>query len=426
MEFDKMKKSLRFLAFIFAVMMLMASCATNVPENPDTTVDTTSAETTPQDIVPDNAVLSADLSKYTVIRPEDTSSVIVTEAVNLKNTLAQKWGVTLKVSNDGDTPYTEGAYEILVGMTNRPATQSFFDAQPNGNGYGFTVIGRTVVIAGSTSSGTLDAIKLFLEAIESSSLDKTVYLSADKGTFVEEETSLRIMSFNVLCANTTGRVNPVCSTISTLSPDSVGVQEATSSWMNSLKNKLGSEYACVGKGRDGGSSGEHCAIFYKKDKYELIGSGTKWLTATPNAVSKVSDALYRRIVTYAILRNKIDGFTYVHVNTHLDNSTGAVRKLQLQYLFEALPDFKDYPIFFTGDFNGGIGSTGYNYIINNGYKNSAQLAVSGDKHTHRTYETGDVLDYIFIKNVDLAIESYYVYDEKELSDHCPIYIDLSY
>ena len=99
-----------------------------------------------------------------------------------------------------------------------------------------------------------------------------------------------------------------------------------------------------------------------------------------------------------------------------------------RFLFIGSAEIPIFPerIFFTGDFNGGIGSTGYNYIINNGYKNAAQLAVSGDKHTHRTYENGDVLDYIFIKNVDLAIESYYVYDEKELSDHCPIYIDLSY
>ena len=139
----------------------------------------------------------------------------------------------------------------------------------SGTHYGFTVIGRKVVILGSSFAGTAKAVEMFLSATEGKSADKTVYLTAEEGKREkepEEPRTLRIMSFNVLCANTSGRTGPVCSTIAELSPDSFGVQEATKSWIDILKSKLGKEYACVGLGRDGGSSGEHSAVFYKKDK----------------------------------------------------------------------------------------------------------------------------------------------------------------
>ncbi len=421
-----MKKAVRFLALLFAVLMLAVSCDADTP---DIGADTTPSETTPQEVISENAVLSADLSKYIVIRSADASTTVQAAAVKLKGILSSRWGETVKFFNDGDVPKpTE--YEILVGDTNRPETAAFAKTL-GGTHYGFTVIGRKVVILGSSFAGTAKAVEMFLAATEGKTADKTVYLTAEEGKLEkepEEPRTLRIMSFNVLCANTSGRTGPVCSTIAELSPDSFGVQEATKSWIDILKSKLGKEYACVGLGRDGGSSGEHSAVFYKKDKYELIDSGTKWLSSTPDKVSKVPDAEYRRIVTYVVLRNKQNGYTYAHINTHLDHNSGAIRKQQLEYLFKALPSSVDgIPTFFTGDFNGGIGSTGYNYVVNTkGFKNAAQLAKTGDKYSHATFETGDVLDYIFVKNMNFTVDSYHVYDAKKLSDHYPIYVDVTY
>ncbi len=423
-----MKRSLRFFSLLFAILMLVVSCDFGIPDQADATTptDISSADDTTAELPPENAVLSADLAKYIVIRPQSTTTSVQAAAVRLKGILTGKWGDAVKVSNDGDMPKATD-YEILIGNTNRAESTEFLNTLGTDR-YGFSVIGRKVVISGASSAGIVKAVDLFLAAIEGKTADKIAYITADEAKFEAEPTGLRIMSFNVLCANTSGRKDPVCNTISELSPDSFGVQEATKGWMDTLKSKLGSEYGCVGYGRDGGSSGEHSAIFYKKNKYKVLGYGTKWLSATPNEVSKVPDAEYRRIVTYIILQNKQDGYTYVHINTHLDHNSGSIRKQQLEYLFKALPPTVDgLPTFFTGDFNGGIGSTGYNYVVSTkGFKNAAQLASSGDNYKHDTFETGGVLDYIFVKNMNFTVESYHVYDKKKLSDHYPIYIDVSY
>jgi endonuclease/exonuclease/phosphatase family metal-dependent hydrolase len=427
-----MKKTVRIIALLFAILLLVVSCDSGEPADGSATSqspDSTVPETTQEELPPENAMLSADLTKYTVIRPENATTSVQAAAVKLKGILSSRWGATIKVSNDGDIKKPV-EYEILVGDTNRPESATFA-ATLGGTHYGFTVIGRKVVILGASSAGTSKAVDLFLAAIDGKATNKVAYLTADESKLEEEPQeprTLRIMSFNVLCANTSGRTGPVCNTIAELSPDSFGVQEATKFWIDTLKKNLGKEYACVGLGRDGGSSGEHSAVFYKKDKYELLDYGTKWLTSTPDTVSKVPEAEYRRIATYVILKNKQNGYTYVHINTHLDHNSGSIRKQQLEYLFKALPGTVDgLPTFFTGDFNGGIGSTGYNYVVNTkGFKNAAQLAKKGDKYTHATFETGDVLDYIFVKNAKFTVESYHVYDAQKLSDHYPVYIDVTY
>ena len=52
--------------------------------------------------------------------------------------------------------------------------------------------------------------------------------------------------------------------------------------MTYLSEQLGSEYGFVGAKRDNDASDEYNAIFYKKDVYNLLGSGTKWLSKLPN------------------------------------------------------------------------------------------------------------------------------------------------
>ena len=77
--------------------------------------------------------------------------------------------------------------------------------------------------------------------------------------------------------------------------------------------------------------GEYSAIFYRTDKFDLIESGTKWLSPTPDEpcsyyVYKDPDtgvtyrANFPRIMTYAVLERKTDGARFIYVNTHLDHN----------------------------------------------------------------------------------------------------------
>lgn len=79
------------------------------------------------------------------------------------------------------------------------------------------------------------------------------------------------------------------------------------------------DYAYVGEGRDGGTKGEHCAIFYRKERVELLDSGTFWLSQTPDVVSKGWDAKYPRICTWARFLDKRSKVKFYIFNVHLDH-----------------------------------------------------------------------------------------------------------
>ena len=121
----------------------------------------------------------------------------------------------------------------------------------------------------------------------------------------------RVMSFNVRCADDPeGSINTrskiVTAIIERYAPDSFGVQEATGKWMGILKGKLGDKYAYVGEPRDNyGPFSEYSAVFYLKDKYNLIDEGTIWLSETPEVKNTKSfDSACYRIATWAVLENK--------------------------------------------------------------------------------------------------------------------------
>lgn len=67
--------------------------------------------------------------------------------------------------------------------------------------------------------------------------------------------------------------------------DIFGTQEGLRHQLDSLKTNL-PKYDYIGVGRnDGKKGGEHAAIFYRIDKFELLGHGDFWLSETPEKPS---------------------------------------------------------------------------------------------------------------------------------------------
>ncbi len=237
------------------------------------------------------------------------------------------------------------------------------------------------------------------------------------------------MTFNVYCGqfNTT-RTNRVLSLMKSYTPDTIGIQEATPSWMTLLKNNLGGTYGFVGLGREGGSKGEHSAIMYNKHIFKLLDSGTKWLSGTPDVVSKFPDSSYIRIFTYALLQRIDDGKKILVVNTHVEYTNDAIRIKQLGVLYNFLKSYGDYPTILTGDFNTTPGSATYNNVIANGFVDSAKNAASRYEASTFTNFGADnrVLDYVFASASDFNLRSYRVCNEKVNgdfpSDHHPIFM----
>ena len=244
--------------------------------------------------------------------------------------------------------------------------------------------------------------------------------------------NMTAMSFNVYCAqfNTT-RTNRVLSMMKSYTPDTIGIQEATTDWMNLLKSSLGDTYAFVGLGRDGGSNGEHSAIMYNKHIFNLVDSGTKWMSNTPDVVSKFSDSSYRRIFTYALLERKTDGERILVVNTHIEYTTDAIRIKQLGVLFNFLASYADYPTIITGDFNTEPTSSTYSYMLSQGYVDSAKAASTSKQANTFTNFGADnrILDYLFASKGNFDLKYYQVCNEKINgnfpSDHHPVFVRYS-
>lgn len=217
-------------------------------------------------------------------------------------------------------------------------------------------------------------------------------------------------------------------------PDSFGVQEATQQWMAILEKELGDKYAFVCQMRDEEEVSEASAVFYKKDKYELVDSGTIWLSYTPDVpYSKLQIAALPRIATWAVLKNKQTDECYTHINTHLDNMGDEARTYQAEFLNEKIDELLSYgyPLVCTGDFNDTEMSNMYKEMTKKlvNVRKIAKLSDFGRTfHDYGNMTVGILpIDFIFVSE-GIKVNRYKVIDEQiggmYYSDHYGIMADI--
>ena len=255
----------------------------------------------------------------------------------------------------------------------------------------------------------------------------------------EEKSSteaLRIMSFNIRCTNVgrdswEERIDIVTDTMIKSGADSIGVQEATPEWMATLKETL-TDYDYVGVARDDGKNqGEYSAVFYFKDKYNPVDSGTFWLSETPEKPSLGWDAACNRICTWVVLENKETKEQYVHVNSHFDHVGIKAREESVKMILEHIGKYKDLPVVFTADMNVQEGSDNYTeftqVLHDTKYQAQDTMNYLTYHDTKPSKHDGDIIDYVMV-NDNLKALSYKVVtagvDERYVSDHFPVYADL--
>lgn len=180
-----------------------------------------------------------------------------------------------------------------------------------------------------------------------------------------EDYTLKVMSFNVQTENGTAvrfdiRADMLRDILDEYQPDSIGLQEVTPTWRAAMDSYIFNDsYTGVGVARttDASLGLEQSCIFYRSDKFDLVDSGTFWLSDTPNVVgSSYEGSQYPRICTYVHLKDKATGLEYVHMNTHLAHESGQtgrdVRVKQVSVLLNKLHELgADIPVVITGDFN---------------------------------------------------------------------------
>lgn len=146
------------------------------------------------------------------------------------------------------------------------------------------------------------------------------------GTPVAPSSSLRVMSFNIrLDLASDGpnawphRKHMVAEIIRHEGPALIGMQEVLLHQKSDLEAALPA-YVFIGAARDDGAEkGEFSPLAFRSDRFELLDSGTFWLSPTPALPGKAWDAAYPRIATWAILRERTAGRRLGVLNTHFDH-----------------------------------------------------------------------------------------------------------
>ncbi len=113
---------------------------------------------------------------------------------------------------------------------------------------------------------------------------------------------------------------------------------------------LFSQHHFYGLGRDDGKSGgEHCPIFFDRERFELRNSGTFWLSPTPEMPSKGWGEAFPRVCSWVELGDRITGRAFRVLNLHLQLHPYAQSRAA-ELLAERFGQV-DLPQLVAGDFN---------------------------------------------------------------------------
>lgn len=171
---------------------------------------------------------------------------------------------------------------------------------------------------------------------------------------------IRVVSFNIRYGTASdgpyhwdNRKEKVFSLLADCRADLTGLQEALDFQVEQIGRVL-ADYEVVFACRDDGKrAGESCPIFYRKDRFERLDSGTFWFSDTPDVPgSRHWGNQVPRICTWVSLSDRVNRQQIRVFNVHLDHQSQSSREKSLQCLAERI---KHLPagsgVIVMGDFN---------------------------------------------------------------------------
>lgn len=314
--------------------------------------------------------------EYRIVYPENSTHFEEQLAIHVASNLQNLVGYRPDIVSDANT-YTNG-YEILIGKTNR--NDALYTTATNEFEGCIVADGKFIAAYGDSALGNTVAVTELTTRIQSSVVDKKVDLKISNADIVSESETVSTMTYNVYAGEVSAeRSARVSELIWRYMPDVIGVQEGAPEWMLVFDKQFSQYYARVGEGAFSGSVGSHNSILYSKERFELLETKTKWLSNTPDKVSKVESATTERILTYALLKDRVTNETICFVNTHLDY-VPVPRMQQTKFVFEILLEcgMEDYPVVLMGDMNCRMGSEPTKYMMALGLTSANNLAEFSD------------------------------------------------
>lgn len=215
-------------------------------------------------------------------------------------------------------------------------------------------------------------------------------------------------------------------------PDAIGLQEMLGDqipFLDSTMNEAG--YGRVGVGRDDGKKdGEMMAVYYRRDRWELLRSATYWLSATPEAPSRGWDGACNRTVTVVLLKDRQSGRKLLYMNTHLDHVGKEARKEGVALLTDIANEWSELAnaVVIGGDFNSATGEAIYRPLKSNHLLSARDIAyVSDSSMTYTGFgkEKATQIDHFFVRGIRPLRFSVLngSYGVPYVSDHYPISVE---
>ncbi|MBN1938466.1 MAG: endonuclease/exonuclease/phosphatase family protein [Candidatus Aminicenantes bacterium] len=263
-----------------------------------------------------------------------------------------------------------------------------------------------------------------------------------------EASACRIMTFNIRMNTPRDGENAwpfrkemAAGTIDFFGADAAGLQEVLVSQLRDLEALL-PEYGWVGVGRDDGrEAGEYCPIFFLKERFRLLESGTFWLSEDPETAGlKGWDAACARVVTRARLEDRESGAVLAVYNTHFDHVGETARRESARLLLRTIAAAPPGDaVVVTGDFN--CTSEAIPYLILTGQSKERQFlrdarSVSlrppyGSTFSFNGFEAGrtegPLIDHIFVGPGVTVLRSGVLsdrWDGRVVSDHFPVVAEI--
>ncbi len=258
----------------------------------------------------------------------------------------------------------------------------------------------------------------------------------------DQPLELRVMSFNIRVKTILdafgnswdSRKALLVRTVRDFDPDVLGTQECLASQADYLRQEL-PDYAFVGVGRDDGRrGGEMCGVFYKRARFDKIGSGFFWLSSTPEKPgSKSWGSSFTRMVTWVKLHPRQGGEDFCVFDTHFDVYGARARLESARLLRQRMQTIApEMPCIITGDFNDRPGSPAYRTLLasSNGQPlidtfravKSTRPGTDGTRHDFGGGTDGPRIDWIVtngFETVDAKILHTHQ-GSKFPSDHFPV------
>lgn len=221
--------------------------------------------------------------------------------------------------------------------------------------------------------------------------------------------------------------------------DIMGTQEAFKHMLDGVAELDG--YAYIGAGRDDGeAAGEHSAIFYKTNRFEVVENGDFWFSETPEVPGKGWDAnCCNRICSWGKFRDKESGREFFVFNSHYDHEGKVARRESSKLLLARIRQIAGghTTVFATGDFNAlpsdePIRTLAADGLLQDAYTISQQPPY-GTVGTHNSFklsaEMKGRIDYIWVTK-DIAVKKYGVLNDMQYgrfpSDHFPVMTEVSF